>query len=157
MTCAKVRELMSAFADGELTGRVSLQVRQHMNACPACADEWEMTMAVKEALALPSDIEPDPDFEARLVAHVFAEETSAQRRPAMLRPRFVRFAMACAVVALAVVGAIVADTATRGGSPSTVAIQPSPSFDVSRDQAYSAASFGVEGLPVAIPAGYESR
>lgn len=59
MRCAKVKELFSAWRDGEISNAVKDQLVTHLESCPHCADAWA---GYNEALdALQSDTIEVPD------------------------------------------------------------------------------------------------
>jgi hypothetical protein len=70
MLCSRVKNLLSAYCDHELTGAEMLQIRRHLDACNSCREEHAALRQVKQLLgALPA-------AEARRPFH-----------PAMLQPR----------------------------------------------------------------------
>lgn len=54
MNCDGVRELLSAYVDGELSSGELLRVEQHLRRCPLCAEEVD---ALRQAIALVGALE----------------------------------------------------------------------------------------------------
>lgn len=54
MNCDGVRELLSAYVDGELSSGELLRVEQHLRRCPVCAEEVD---ALRQAIALVGALE----------------------------------------------------------------------------------------------------
>ncbi len=50
MNCRKVNHLLSAYMDGELPGIESLQIRDHLNSCQACCDDYNELLHMKRLL-----------------------------------------------------------------------------------------------------------
>jgi len=60
------------------------QVRAHLSECPTCAAMFREQRAIKELIGAMNVPTPPPDFEARLVAHVFGatpETVYEMKRP----------------------------------------------------------------------------
>ncbi|MEW5994349.1 MAG: zf-HC2 domain-containing protein [Candidatus Zixiibacteriota bacterium] len=58
MTCRHALSLVDDLLDGELSSPVAEQVRQHIDHCPSCRDEYESSRRLKQLLGwFPS---PDP-------------------------------------------------------------------------------------------------
>jgi len=70
---------MSAYLDGELSGRDMQAFRAHLHLCPECAQILEIEKVTKEALASMPTIEPPAGFEERLFAHVMVEPVRKSR------------------------------------------------------------------------------
>lgn len=51
MNCIKVTNLISAYIDGELSGREMLEIRHHLSICRSCANELEETKRIKSILS----------------------------------------------------------------------------------------------------------
>src|SRR5690349_14585766 len=72
MNCKTAQSLLSAYVDEELTGREMLQMREHLNDCPECAEEHTCVEALKRLLGASPVPEPSADFEDRLVLRVLS-------------------------------------------------------------------------------------
>ncbi|HVL38234.1 MAG TPA: zf-HC2 domain-containing protein [Fimbriimonadaceae bacterium] len=72
MNCKGVQSRLSAYIDCELTGSEMLQVRAHLFECTECAREEGELRILKSMLCSGCAPEPAPDFEDRLIRHVFA-------------------------------------------------------------------------------------
>jgi anti-sigma factor RsiW len=79
MNCEMLQSRLSAYLDGELSGRDMLAIRSHLHQCPECANILEIERLTKEALAGIPTLEPPADFEERLVAKVMASPVRATR------------------------------------------------------------------------------
>ena len=90
MSCNTVQAKLSAYLDGEISGVEMQQIRQHVNACASCQEEFNTLRSVQSALRdLPATPEP-PDF---LVEKI-------HRSVAASRPSYLRLAFLVAVPAL---------------------------------------------------------
>jgi anti-sigma factor RsiW len=109
VTCEEVRDLLSAYADGELDLVRAVEIERHLTECPACAADLERTPALSRALADPSlYYQPPPELAARVRASVRRAAGPGKRlawRPIV------------AAVAAAILLAVAAWAAVRG-SPS---------------------------------------
>lgn len=79
MNCEMLQSRLSAYLDGELSGRDMLAIRSHIHQCPECAQVLEIERMTKEALSGIPTIEPPADFEERLIAKVMAQPTRSSR------------------------------------------------------------------------------
>ncbi|MFZ5449644.1 MAG: zf-HC2 domain-containing protein [Thermodesulfobacteriota bacterium] len=50
MECQEMRELMSAWLDGELDKAMEAALSAHLNECEACRQEWQKLRALESAL-----------------------------------------------------------------------------------------------------------
>ena len=104
MNCDGVRELLSAYVDGELAPGELLRVEQHLRRCQSCAGEVD---ALRQTIALVSsleEVEPPADFHAKLHARLVEQGPPASRRTPMARPWRRRVQWASAAAAAAVLG-----------------------------------------------------
>lgn len=99
MSCAKVRNLLSAYVDGELESREMAAVRAHLQMCPSCCAECDEIRSIREKLhRLPQKAAP-PDLLDRIKTRLQeADEPIPQR----LQPGF---AATVVMAAAAVLGA----------------------------------------------------
>lgn len=79
MNCEMLQSRLSAYLDGELSGRDMMAIRSHIHLCPECAGILEIERLTKEALAGVPAVEPPADFEERLVSAVMAAPVRANR------------------------------------------------------------------------------
>lgn len=79
MTCEMLQSRLSAYLDGELSGRDMQAFRAHLHQCPECAQILEIERITKEVLAGAPMIEPPADFEERLIAKVMSEPVRVNR------------------------------------------------------------------------------
>jgi len=70
MECEGIKELLSAFLDGELTEEESSAVRAHLERCPDCRKEIEAFRKVSALYRDLEDPEPPADLEERVLAEV---------------------------------------------------------------------------------------
>lgn len=103
--CTRYKDMISSFADGELSEQEAAEVQRHLDGCPACASLLTAYRSITEA-AEESLEEPPPDFAAGIMARIKAlsAETTygiPQRRRRSPRPFVISFIAAAACVALA--------------------------------------------------------
>jgi anti-sigma factor RsiW len=132
---------MSAYVDSELPGVEMLAVRQHVNLCPDCKNEFEAILRVKRAFGQLASKYPRLDLAAEICAKVQAQ--SPQHRFSffhflqMRRPVSLRFAGMAAAASIAILGFVVTHTGNGSDgyiySPlsSTVAVSPVSLHDAS--------------------------
>ena len=70
MNCRRVSSLLSAYLDAELTGSEMLEIRAHLDGCPACRAEHRTLRETKHLLASLALQTPRQDFEPLLRAQV---------------------------------------------------------------------------------------
>ncbi len=68
MTCDEVRELLSGYHDGELEASADRQVRAHLLACRACAEEAQVLSSLGRLLASLRDCRPPAELWERITA-----------------------------------------------------------------------------------------
>lgn len=79
MNCRMAESLLSSLVDGELGGRQMMEVRMHVARCPACREEYDAILTLKEALGATPELEPPAGFERRLREAVFGGEIATVR------------------------------------------------------------------------------
>lgn len=121
MNCNHLQSLISAYLDGELSGREMQAMRAHLHQCPDCCGELEIARAVKASVSQAPIAEPPAGFEERLFAHVLKE--SARNR------RFVPITMIGLVAFVAFSFTLASVRLQRSNSSFA-------NIDVSRDEAY---------------------
>jgi anti-sigma factor RsiW len=152
MTCRNVRNKLSAYIDGELTGAEMLAIRSHLTHCPECEREERSQRAFKRLLGAMPCVEPPSGLEERLLSAIRQEQEVArswwpQLKMASLTAGVAAIAM-FAILSLAkrpVAESVRADTTEF------------TAFDATRDQAYVAGSDPLSYGPIALPTDYEKR
>src|SRR5436853_501708 len=84
MHCSRVRNLLSAYCDREVTGEEMLAIREHLGRCAACREEHEGVRRVKLLLGALSAVEPPRAFSAELLAARRSPMSRLRRRWAAL-------------------------------------------------------------------------
>lgn len=120
--CAQVRDLLSAYLDGELSPQARVLVRDHLATCAACSSELETLQETSALVGRLPKAELPPAFHATLVQKVKAEaaarpvaaRSGADRvsgaglsRPGFTLPRFGRPVYRWAAIAAAFVVLVV--------------------------------------------------
>jgi anti-sigma factor RsiW len=136
MNCKTAQSSLSAFVDEELTGREMLEMREHLGACPECAEELTCVEALKRLLGAAPVPEPSADFEDRLVSRVL----SATYAPG--EPKKLSILAVAAIAAASMLGTMLLLNSFHS-APSSVAdqrdgvpydlMQRNHAFDVSYD------------------------
>jgi anti-sigma factor RsiW len=88
-TCKAVRELMSAYIDGELPESLATEVRSHLSHCAACAEYRDDLTALGGLLEVPATVRAGDDFTANVLARVREREDESalsRLRRAVWRP-----------------------------------------------------------------------
>ncbi len=76
--CVKVREMLSAYIDGELSPQARLFVKAHYETCPSCSEEMEALQMISASVRGLPGPELPADFHSALT-HKIAAEASAAR------------------------------------------------------------------------------
>ena len=98
MDCKKCRGEMDAYLDGELSPEACREVEAHMQACPACVQEWERRRQLQAMLGCFRG--QAPDFPAEVIRRLRAEEAARRRR------QWVRMGAAAAACVVLVLGTL---------------------------------------------------
>lgn len=80
-SCHRIKSLLSAYIDREMTGEEAFQIREHISQCASCEIEYEELRRVKHLLASLPEVEPSEEFLGQVKVAVFADEA----RPAISR------------------------------------------------------------------------
>jgi hypothetical protein len=89
MNCDGVRDLLSAYVDGEATPGELLRVEQHLRRCPVCAEEVDALRQTIAMVASLEEVELPPGFREGLRARL--AEVSAPVQPVLpVRPAWGR-------------------------------------------------------------------
>jgi anti-sigma factor RsiW len=105
MNCQRVVNLMSAYADGELTGAEMLAIRRHMATCSECAEEHESVLLTKRAVANLAIAKPRQDFAAAILSRLDEVTVPKHQRFADWLIRVLHEKVSPVAAALAVSGA----------------------------------------------------
>jgi len=77
MECTKVRKLLSAYVDGELSMAESVKVEKHVSSCDLCREElgdyYKMGSFIKSSFTLSEEV----DFSASIMRKIKAEAPSS--------------------------------------------------------------------------------
>ncbi len=79
MTCREIRELISAYVDGEARPEDARLVEEHLGGCPQCRQAEKRMRELGLTVARTEGAVP-PDFRERLFARMEAEELLPKRR-----------------------------------------------------------------------------
>lgn len=118
MNCRHVTNLMSAYVDGELTGTEMLTIRRHISDCPDCADEWEATRIIKQAVSGLGAVTPRKDFAVSILRRLDEVEVPTYQRWANTALAFLHRKLSPVAAALAASGVALV-ILTAGGMDST--------------------------------------
>src|SRR5581483_5499294 len=67
LNCQETQQLVHAYLDGELDLVKSLEVEEHLQGCPTCAQTYEALAAVRATIkAGDLRFEPPPEFSSRI-------------------------------------------------------------------------------------------
>lgn len=147
MNCLATRRLLDSFVDGELAPSQMAVLREHLDRCPCCSQEYQALRLLKKDLARLPRCEADAEFENRLASAVMAE---IGRRPERAR-RWIRLA-ACAGFVAAIAAA--AGLQALEGRKDRAQAAAQREFELHRDQAYSAGEDPLAGGSFMLPASY---
>lgn len=152
MTCRNVRNKLSAYIDGELTGTEMLAIRSHLTHCPECEREERSQRAFKRLLGAMPCIEPPSGLEERLLSAIRQEQKAT-------RSWWPQLKMASLTAGVAAVAMLAALTYVKRPVNESVRTDTTEftAFDASRDQAYVAGSDPLSYGPIALPTDYEKR
>jgi len=104
MKCGKVRPWLNAFVDGELTGRLSRRIEEHLARCNACRRLYEDLKKLKGRLERMPRFHPSSDFKARLMQSIqeMRQPTQLEQFGSVIKWRsFFPLASAAAVILMA--------------------------------------------------------
>jgi anti-sigma factor RsiW len=120
LNCRKVNNLLSAYMDGELPGIESLQIRDHLNACNQCAEDYNQLLHMKRLLGrmkvqAPAHNMPERIFQTIRVDSQLASQRSLNARVHEMSAamRFMIAAPRTLAVGLGTIGAVVVLASVR--------------------------------------------
>lgn len=85
MNCRRINSLLSAYLDGELTGREMNDVRAHLAVCCSCHNEHETLYATKQMVASLAFQAPREELESLLIAQGRQHEAARTESPYFVR------------------------------------------------------------------------
>jgi anti-sigma factor RsiW len=125
MNCGRVRSLLSAYLDQELTGAEMLAIRQHLPGCPTCERERRSLAQVRSLMGALSRPEPPAGFEQALLQRAAPRRTPA-RSPLLPSWRLWSPRLAIATSVLVMAGVCLALQKPRPPDAVQARIVPSP-------------------------------
>jgi anti-sigma factor RsiW len=123
MNCRRASSLLSALIDGELCGVESLRIREHLEECRGCRDDYESLLGTKRIISSLSMVEPRREFEADLRECICRASSAPalgrllSRWPVMSQRSRLRAASALAAGSVIVLAVSVRLTVLRGQTP----------------------------------------
>jgi anti-sigma factor RsiW len=107
VTCPQIRDLLSAYADGELDLVRGLEIERHLQGCPTCAAALERTRSLSALLGDAALYhQPPPGLQERVRASLGRVKGARGRLASLSWRRLGAVAAAAALVTLALWGAI---------------------------------------------------
>ena len=147
MNCHRLSSLLSAYIDGELTGVEMIEIRNHVDGCPACQDDLDQVRAMKRLVGRLRTAQPAPDLGSRICASLDA----VQPRSVMgawldaWRSPFRKLSPAVATMCVVVFGMVV--FASRNVDDRLIVAHNTPAVVASAPSFAMPASFGSEPEP----------
>jgi len=84
--CIKVREMLSAYIDGELSPQARFSVRAHLETCPSCFEKMEALRVISASVRGWPGPELPADFHSALTHKIAAEASAARAGAARVGP-----------------------------------------------------------------------
>ncbi len=75
--CFRVKGLLSAYLDRELSGEEMILLREHLSSCNECSVEFDELRRIKSALIQMPEVEVSSEFLERMKVQVFASSAPA--------------------------------------------------------------------------------
>lgn len=98
MSCQQTRELIHGYVDGELDLVKSIEIEQHLAACPACTQSYKGMRSLQAVVRNEGlRFQPAADLEKRLRTSLRREDKT-ERRPALLNWGWLLAATLCGAV-----------------------------------------------------------
>lgn len=134
MNCDGVRDLLSAYLDGELSPGELLRVEQHLRRCHLCADEVDSLRQVVSLVASLDEVEVPATFHAQLHDRLVAigPPVGVRRTPPAWQRQIRQWALPAAAAAAVVAVGLTGLQHTDGGKAGLeikqgpVAVEPGP-------------------------------
>ena len=99
-SCEEYAALLDLYVDGELSPQEMLQVRTHLENCPACQAYVEDALAIRAAFPEAEDAEVPSGFAESVCAVIQADTAPRRRRHALWVKTALPMAACCAIVVL---------------------------------------------------------
>ena len=106
MKCKEIKQLLSAYADGELSAEIRDNVKNHIDGCNACKELLAEQVKLREQIGVISTTPALPNMESRIMSAV-TNNVNKRRTRRWLRPTLIA---APVVLALAIILPIVMPT-----------------------------------------------
>jgi hypothetical protein len=125
MNNSHIIDILDNAALAELTETQLASVRNHVDACPSCAESYHAAVLTSQVMhaRVAVQVEPSPFFATTVLARI--REQQPDNLPAMLRlwrsARYLVSSMALATAALAVLSFVVPGPAVGSSEPATTA------------------------------------
>jgi hypothetical protein len=158
--CAKYKDLISSFADGELSDKEETEVRKHLDDCPVCQALLTACQSITEACEVSME-EPPEAFAGSVMERIRAlpAETApvaGAKKSRSVRPFIISFVAAAACLALVFI--ISPQLFSFGGSSKTASSAassavPAPMLQAQASQARDTGSAAAPKSPAAKSAG----
>ena len=132
--CEEYAALLSAFADGEMSGQEREEVLAHLENCEACRDYLADLMAVKDELSAPVPELPE-NFSQQVMWRVRSEKTKKAKKSRRKMATAVASAAACLVLVLAIPYVLGGVGMSDSAAESTVVMEDSAAEDMVEEDA----------------------
>lgn len=132
MKCESVREQLTAYLDGELTGDRGSAVRGHLRGCDACRDVATNEAALRDGLRSLPPVDPPASLWTGVQARLAAAEVADAEKPAWRRalarwaPRAPQLAFGSVAVAAAIIFLVVRPGRHEEPAPHAIATDVPP-------------------------------
>jgi len=80
MNCGEAKGLLSPYLDGAVTGTEMQAVREHMDRCPACIEEYQLLRRTQQLLVSVGRVQEPADLGLKLRLAI-SREAAGKRRP----------------------------------------------------------------------------
>ncbi|MBZ0214549.1 MAG: zf-HC2 domain-containing protein [Nitrospirae bacterium] len=145
MSCRKIRTMMSAYVDEELTGVEMMEVRSHAYSCRNCGHELEEMARLKRLLSEMPPPEPSEYMAEKIMASVRASDH-------VVHPRLqVRWTVLAGGVAAIAAGYAIATVYRTTADPMQTVDRIEPTIDLRQDRAYAVGGDPFAGAPMVVP------
>ncbi|MHB1459450.1 MAG: anti-sigma factor family protein [Armatimonadota bacterium] len=81
MNCRKVQNLISAYIDSELTGMEMLAIRDHVNHCANCNQEYKSLLRLKRCFGRMQSKQPADHLSVKICSVISYESNKKSRKP----------------------------------------------------------------------------
>lgn len=87
MRCQKAKRFLPLFLDGQLNEKLTIKVKDHLEACLGCSGELNLLKQTWDLLGEWKPVAPSPNFKATFWQRLSQEEETLKRRPVFVFPR----------------------------------------------------------------------